>query len=69
MSSSTIRRILQNSLAEDEYKDLVQQKQKRSARSPKNTSQDANDEVDESPTQEILETEAVRLPYRFFNIC
>lgn len=58
VSSSTIRRILQNSLAEDEYKDLVQQKQKRSARSPKNTSQDANDEVDESPTQEILETEA-----------
>lgn len=59
VSSSTIRRILQSSLPEDEYKDLVQQKQKRSARShsPKNTRQDTNDDTDETTTREIPEIE------------
>jgi transposase-like protein len=62
VSSSTIRRILQSSLAEDEYKDLVQQKQKRSARSLKNAAQDIDDQVDESAAQESPETE--ELEYR-----
>lgn len=62
VSSSTIRRILQSSLAEDEYKDLVQQKQKRSARSLKNAAQETDDLVDESADQESLEIE--ELEYR-----
>ena len=43
VSSSTIRRILQSSIPEDEYKDLVQQKQKRPSRSPKNIDQHTDD--------------------------
>ena len=60
VSSSTIRRILQSSIPEDEYKNLVQQKQKRSSRSAKNYSQDTND-LDDLEAQEILE--ANRLDY------
>ncbi len=63
VSSSTIRRILQASIPEDEYKDLVHQKQKRSTRSPKNISEDTEDtndsldKMNQSTTQEISDTE------------
>ncbi|MCL2930886.1 MAG: hypothetical protein MGG11_00865 [Trichodesmium sp. MAG_R03] len=56
VSSSTIRRILQSSIPEDEYKDLVQQKQKRPSRSPKNIDQDTED-LDKSVGGEILDKE------------
>ncbi|NEQ36018.1 MAG: transcriptional regulator [Okeania sp. SIO3I5] len=56
VSSSTIRRILQSSIPEDEYKELVQQKQKRPSRSPKHIDQDTDD-LDESLGGENLETE------------
>lgn len=61
VSSSTIRRILQSTIPEDEYKELVQQKQKRPSRSPKNIDQDTDD-FDESAARESLETEG--LDYR-----
>ncbi len=54
VSSSTIRRLLQSSIPEDEYKDLVQQKQKRPSRSPKNIDYDTND-LDESAARESLD--------------
>lgn len=56
VSSSTIRRILQSSIPEDEYKGLVQQKQKRPSRSPKNIDQD-KDDLDEFKVKEYLERE------------
>lgn len=56
VSSSTIRRILQSNIPEDEYKDLVQQKQKRPSRSPKNIDQDTDD-LDESKVKEDLALE------------
>jgi len=56
VSSSTIRRILQSSIPEDEYKDLVQQKQKRPSRSPKNIPQDTDD-LDKLVGGEILDKE------------
>ena len=56
VSSSTIRRILQSSIPEDEYKDLVQQKQKRPSRSPRNIDQDTDD-LDKSVGGEILDKE------------
>jgi hypothetical protein len=45
VSSSTVRRLLQSSLSEDEYKTLVQQKQKRSVQSV--------DLSEELPTEEL----------------
>ncbi|MDJ0519061.1 MAG: transcriptional regulator [Trichodesmium sp. MO_231.B1] len=54
VSSSTIRRLLQSSIPEDEYKDLVQQKQKRPSRSSKNIDYDTND-LDESAARESLD--------------
>lgn len=45
VSSSTVRRLLQSSLSEDEYKTLVQQKQKRSVQSA--------DLPEELPTEEL----------------
>jgi len=56
VSSSTIRRILQSNIPEDEYKELVQQKQKRPSRSQKNIDRDTDD-LDESVGEENLETE------------
>lgn len=56
VSSSTIRRILQSSIPEDEYKDLVQQKQKRPSRPPKNIPQHTDD-LDESVGGENSEIE------------
>ncbi len=56
VSSSTIRRLLQSSIPEDEYKDLVQQKQKRPSRSPKNIDYDTND-LYESAARESLDRE------------
>ena len=55
VSSSTIRRILQASIPEDKYKDLVQQKQKRPSRSSKNISH-GSDELNESKPRESRET-------------
>ncbi|NEP06860.1 MAG: hypothetical protein F6K25_04550 [Okeania sp. SIO2G4] len=52
VSSSTIRRILQSSIPEDEYKDLVQHKQKRPSRSQKNIDQDTADDLDEFKLKE-----------------
>ncbi|MGD1804981.1 transcriptional regulator [Dapis sp. BLCC M126] len=56
VSSSTIRRLLQSSIPEDEYKNLVQQKQKRPSRSPKNIDYDTHD-LDESADRESLDRE------------
>ncbi len=56
VSSSTIRRLLQSNIPEDEYKELVQQKQKRPSRSPKNIDYDTKD-LDESAARESLEPE------------
>ncbi len=56
VSSSTIRRLLQSSIPEDEYKDLVQQKQKRPSRSPKNIDYDTKN-LDELAARESLDQE------------
>ncbi|MCL2925097.1 MAG: transcriptional regulator [Trichodesmium sp. MAG_R04] len=56
VSSSTIRRILQSNIPEDEYKDLVQQKQKRPSRTPKNIDQHTDD-LDKLVGREILDKE------------
>ncbi|MGK7923380.1 MAG: transcriptional regulator [Trichodesmium sp.] len=57
VSSSTIRRILQGSIPEDEYKELVQQKQKRPSRSSKNISHaHGSDELNDSETGESTKT-------------
>lgn len=55
VSSSTIRRILQGSIPEDKYKELVQQKQKRPSRSSKNISH-GSDELNESELPKSTET-------------
>ena len=57
VSSSTIRRILQSSIPEYEYKELVQQKQKRPSRSPRNIGHDAEENLDESVDGGNLELE------------
>ncbi|NEQ71930.1 MAG: hypothetical protein F6K23_01860 [Okeania sp. SIO2C9] len=59
VSSSTIRRILQSSIPEDEYKDLVQQKQKRPSRSQKNIDQDTTDDLDEFKVKEDQDREVL----------
>ncbi|NET11606.1 MAG: hypothetical protein F6K08_01385 [Okeania sp. SIO1H6] len=59
VSSSTIRRILQSSIPEDEYKDLVQQKQKRPSRSQKNIDQDTTDDLDEFKFKEDQDREVL----------
>ncbi|MEM1171134.1 MAG: transcriptional regulator [Cyanobacteria bacterium P01_H01_bin.35] len=56
VSSSTIRRLLQSNIPEDEYKELVQQKQKRPSRSQKNIDYE-NNNLDESAARESLEPE------------
>ncbi|NET24881.1 hypothetical protein [Okeania sp. SIO1I7] len=58
VSSSTIRRILQSSIPEDEYKELVQQKQKRPSRSPKNIDQNTDD-LDELKVKEDIDREVL----------
>ena len=55
--SSTIRRILQSSIPEYEYKELVQQKQKRPSRSPRNIGHDTEENLDESVDGGNLELE------------
>ncbi|MCH2048228.1 MAG: hypothetical protein MK289_07045 [Trichodesmium sp. ALOHA_ZT_67] len=57
VSSSTIRRILQSSIPEYEYKELVQQKQKRPSRSPRNIGHDTEENLDESVDGGNLELE------------
>lgn len=60
VSSSTIRRILQSNIPEDEYKELVHQKQKRPSRSPKNNiDQDTTDDLDELKVKEDLGPEVL----------
>ncbi|NET41529.1 hypothetical protein [Okeania sp. SIO2B3] len=58
VSSSTIRRILQSSIPEDEYKQLVHQKQKRPSRSPKNIDQNTDD-LDELKVHDYLDREVL----------
>ncbi|MEB3339707.1 transcriptional regulator [Okeania sp.] len=61
VSSSTIRRLLQSSIPEDKYKELVQQKQKRPSRSQKknnnNIINDDTKDLDEPVVRESLEAE------------
>ncbi|MGD1716618.1 transcriptional regulator [Dapis sp. BLCC M172] len=60
VSSSTIRRLLQSSIPEDEYKNLVQQKQKRPSRSQKNIDIDVDydsSDLGESAARESLDRE------------
>ncbi|NEO52518.1 MAG: hypothetical protein F6K54_05210 [Okeania sp. SIO3B5] len=60
VSSSTIRRILQSNIPEDEYKELVHQKQKRPSRSQKNNiDQDTADDFDELKVKEDLDGEVL----------
>lgn len=60
VSSSTIRRILQSNIPEDEYKELVHQKQKRPSRSQKNNiDQDTTDDLDELKVKEDLDPEVL----------
>ncbi|MDY7006805.1 MAG: hypothetical protein SWX82_23495 [Cyanobacteriota bacterium] len=60
VSSSTIRRILQSNIPEDEYKELVHQKQKRPSRSQKNNiDQDTTDDLDELKVKEDLDGEVL----------
>jgi len=55
VSSSTVRRILQSALSEEEYEALVQQKQKRLPHSQSTISQPAAPEVEEVPQSEPSE--------------
>jgi len=55
VSSSTVRRILQSALSEEEYEALVQQKQKRVPHSQSTTSQPTAPDVDPEPESELPE--------------